>query len=90
MSWSIDLKADRKIPPRSVATALLKMQAIDDAVALNEWGWTCAVDVSLPRGCVLTISGADFSAGDAEEFASELASAMRGLHFKITVGKFTD
>lgn len=86
MSWSIDLKSDRKIPPRSVETALLKIEAIDERDSSNEWGWTCRVDVSLPVGKTLTLSGADFSADDAENFANDLAAALRKLHYKISIG----
>jgi hypothetical protein len=85
MSWSIDLKADRKIPVRSVRTALLKIEAIDEDDQPQEWGWACAVDVLLPEGRTLTLSGAGFSQNDATEFAIALASALRKLHFKIFV-----
>lgn len=85
MSWSIDLKANRKIPVRSVKTALLKIKAIDENTRPQEWGWACAVDVLLPEGRTLTLSGAGFSQDDATEFATVLASALRKLHFKILV-----
>jgi hypothetical protein len=86
MSWSLVLRADRAIAVCSVQTALQKIAATDGVVQPQEWGWSCAVDVSLPRGRTLTLSGADFSRDDAKEFASKLASALRRLHLKISVG----
>ena len=84
MSWSINLKTDRKIPRRSVETALTKMTV---PFSTQEWGWSSTVDVNLPRGRTLQISGADFSEADAYDFASRLASILRRLHFRIAVGK---
>jgi hypothetical protein len=89
MSWSIDLKANRKIPVRSVRTALLKIGAIDENIQPQEWGWLGwpgGVDVLLPRGRTLTLSGGFNQSDVGAEFAIALASALRRLHFKISVG----
>jgi len=56
----------------------------------QEWGWSCTVDVSSPRGRTLPLSGAHFSRGDAEEFAESLAVQLRRLHLKISVGRLQD
>lgn len=90
MSWSIDLKANRKISPRSVSTALRHMGAITDSTPTQDWGWSCEVDVDLPKGRTLTISGAGFSASQADPFATQLASELRKLHYKVKVLPFTD
>jgi hypothetical protein len=90
MSWSLDIKANRKISPRSVETALRKMDAIDSSGSAQEWGWPCIVDVNLPKGRTLQLSGSEFSMSDAEDFALELASTLRKLHYKITIGQIRD
>ena len=97
MSWSIDLKADRNIPVRSVKTALRALGEMGAEpprrgrpAAEQEWGWSCTVDVSRPRGRMLPLSGAGFSKTEAEGFAESLALQLRRLHLKISVGRLRD
>jgi hypothetical protein len=98
MSWSIELNTQRPVSRRTLRTALLKIEAIgeDDEPETGEFGgvkfghWTCAVDVHLPEGNEIRLSGAGFSADDAEDFAQDLAVALRKLHHKVSVGAFRD
>lgn len=88
MSWAIDLKANRKISPRSVDTVFRKFPMV--SCSREVWGWSAKVDVLNPRGCILTVSGAGFSAHAAITFAEDLASRLRKLHYKVVVGKMRD
>ena len=93
MGWSIVLKADRVIAENDVIRALPNDGSWDLSKfpCRQDWGWpssftTLGVDVHLPKGRTLTVSGAWHSASSAEQAAKRVASGLQELGYNIKVG----
>jgi hypothetical protein len=91
MSWSLTLKADRHIKERDVVRALPSIgEDLSKFPGRQSWGWSSlstglGVDVSLPKGQTLTLSGAYYSAHLAEKAAEKVALSLRSLGYDIII-----
>jgi hypothetical protein len=54
------------------------------------WGWSCATDIWNPKGHELTIRGAYFSRGNAEDMAKFVAGRLRKKGYKIRTSRISE
>lgn len=93
MGWSIDITADQNIIEADVAAVLSELSGHDvyQFPERQSWGWSSlsvgAADVWLPKGAVLTVSGAWYSEGQGPGFAVQIAAALTGLGYTAQVGE---
>jgi hypothetical protein len=87
MGWSLNIRSSRPIDADDVDAALRDIGA--DHIR-QSWGWASLhrADVSNPSADGLTVSGAWYSFGGADDFAAELADRLTGRGYDIVdVGK---
>lgn len=81
MGWSLRLKADKDIKVEDVETVL------ENAIRVT-WGWkTMGVDINLPEGRELRLSGAWYSVDCAKPAARVVKNGLKKLGYEIWAGK---
>jgi hypothetical protein len=96
MSWSCTLTADKDIQECHVDAIVdtlpedLKFMIPGIQPSKQEWGWSCATDISKPRGRKLFLSGAGFSAGKAEAMRDYLKKALEICSYKVCASEIED
>lgn len=91
MGWSISYKADKDITENDIQDVLDEMGKTVPGVmncypwkySKQSWGWSCGVDVQLPTGDEMYISGAYFSWDIAREFSKHFVKGLRKRGYKI-------
>jgi len=91
MSWTIDIKADRDIMVEDVQTVVdelpEELHSFFGGTSRQPWGWSCAADIYNPKGRCLTIHGAAFSAGKADDMVVALKKGLKKLGYKTRKGR---
>lgn len=83
MGWSYNIKASKPITETVVDKIIsefpdeLNAKVYGFMKVKQDWGWTCAVDVSLNTDGSLNISGAYFSRDKAIPFGKHMIKALK-------------
>ena len=98
MGWSCYLKADKNIKESDVDAIVAglpdELQALRPGFTLpgatqlfqpskQAWGWSCATDISKPKGREICISGAHFSYEHAEDMRVALKKGLKEKGYKV-------
>ena len=88
MGWSIHFKFDKPILESDVQSCIDELPSDYSSWAIkNNWGWTCVVDVQIPKENDWYISGAYYSYSWGMPFAKLMKEKLEARGYKITIGE---